>query len=133
MTTNEIEDGQGLVVEVKMALKWNGRRRSVHVKSDEGRIVACDRYKSALRAFARAHEWRRLIDTGVYRGPDELAKAAGVDAGSVRKTLRLARLSPRIVRAFLEDNHPDDLTISRLQEIKTLSWDEQERIAGLTG
>ncbi len=62
---------------------------------------------------------------------DELAKTLHIDAGSVRKTLRLARLSPRIVRAFLEDRHPDGLNIAKLMEIKTLSWDEQERLVGL--
>ena len=37
-------------------------------------------------------------------------------------------LSPKIVEAILNGHQPEDLTVQKLLNVKTLDWQEQERI-----
>ncbi|GGC69707.1 hypothetical protein GCM10011504_54490 [Siccirubricoccus deserti] len=50
-----------------------------------------------VKALARAHRWKRLLDEGRYASLSEMAKAEKIDRGYLGKMLRLTLLAPDIV------------------------------------
>jgi hypothetical protein len=73
-----------------------------------------------IRALARAHRWKRMLEQGRYRSAGELAEAEGVTRSFVNRLLRLTLLTPEIVESILDGRQ---LTMSSV-------WDEQrERFA----
>jgi site-specific DNA recombinase len=82
-----------------------------------------------VKAVARARRWSDDLLTGRARSVDELARREGVEGRSVRRLIRLAALSPRIVEAIVEGRQPSDLTvmsITRRIELPLL-WSAQEQ------
>ena len=57
--------------------------------------------EALIRALARAHGWKRMLDEGIYRSAGELAEAEGVTRGFVNPLLRLTLLCPEISRQSL--------------------------------
>ena len=49
----------------------------------------------------------------------------------VRYTLRLAFLSPRVIRAIMQGQEPDGLSLASLRRLTTANWSEQEKFLGL--
>ena len=45
-------------------------------------------------------------------------------------TIRLATLSPRIIRAALSGDLPDGFSLQKVRKIETDDWEEQERLLG---
>ena len=45
-------------------------------------------------------------------------------------TLRLATLSPRIIRAALSGELPDGFSLQKVRKVETDDWEEQERQLG---
>ena len=45
-------------------------------------------------------------------------------------TIRLATLSPRIIRAAMKGELPDGFSLQRVRKIETDDWEEQERLLG---
>jgi hypothetical protein len=51
-----------------------------------------------VKALARAHRWRRLLERGRYRSLRELAAAEGVDRVYIARMLQLTLLAPDYCR-----------------------------------
>jgi hypothetical protein len=49
-----------------------------------------------IRALARAHRWKRLLDEGSYRSAGALAETEGVTRSFVNRLLGLTLLAPDI-------------------------------------
>lgn len=82
-----------------------------------------------VKIIAKGHYWNKLIDEGKVQTAKEIAeseKEHNVDY--VKKAIRLNILSPRIVEKVLAGFQPEDLTVEKLCNIKTLDWEEQVRI-----
>ena len=58
--------------------------------------------ETLIRALARAHRWKRLLEEGTYRSAAEIAEAEGVTRSFVNRLLRLTLLAPDIVEAILD-------------------------------
>jgi hypothetical protein len=58
--------------------------------------------ETLIRALARAHRWKRLIEHGTYKSAAEIAQAEGITRSFVNRLLRLTLLPPEIVEAILE-------------------------------
>src|SRR4051794_26130794 len=54
-----------------------------------------------LKALARAHRWRRRIESGEYASITELARAEGVNESYACRLLRLTLLAPSIITDIL--------------------------------
>ena len=83
-----------------------------------------------LKSFAKATAWMKMIDEGKVASISQLAELVGIDRHFVLHTLRLATLSPRIVRAALSGDLPDGFSLQKVRKIETDDWEEQERILG---
>src|SRR6185503_5137471 len=67
-----------LTVHVPMTFAMRGGRKAV--VSDLVQGTPCPRTESALlKALARAHRWRKLIEDGEFASITELARAKGVN------------------------------------------------------
>ena len=83
-----------------------------------------------LKAFATAIAWTKLIDEGKATSISQLSEIVGVDRHFVLYTLRLATLSPRIIRSALSGEMPDGFSLQKIRKIETDDWEEQERLLG---
>ena len=77
-----------------------------------------------MRALARAHRWRRLLDRGSYHSAVKLAEAEGVTRSFVNRLLRLTLLAPDIQEAILDGHHPKGLQLNDLALLPH-DWGEQ--------
>jgi hypothetical protein len=78
-----------------------------------------------LKAFARAHRWRRMIESGEYASIAELAKAEGVNESYACRVLRLSLLAPSIVTGILDGRHDSEVMLKQLMKPLPVRWDEQ--------
>lgn len=108
-----------------------GRRRLII--ADKGEVTDVDRDESntLIRSFARARLWTQLLERGEFADIKDLAESLGFDRPYVVRILRLANLSPRILRAVISKQLPDGFTAERLVRIKSDLWEEQEREIGI--
>ncbi|MGE0410020.1 MAG: recombinase family protein [Amphiplicatus sp.] len=88
---------------------------------------------SVVALLARAHRWK----THWFENPDHelqsIVEAAGGDATTAHRTLRLAFLAPDIVEALLQGCAPD-ITAEALKRVPSLpaNWGEQRAILKFT-
>jgi hypothetical protein len=78
-----------------------------------------------LKALARAHRWRRLIESGEYASITELAKSEGINESYACRLLRLTLLAPSIVTEILDGRQSSNLTLKDLLKPLPNRWDEQ--------
>jgi site-specific DNA recombinase len=86
-----------------------------------------------LKAVARARRWSDDLVSGRVESVDALAKREGLDKRSVRRLIRLAFLSPKIVEAIAEGRQPPELTVIALVRRLDLPllWRAQEQPLGV--
>ena len=92
-----------------------------------GRRRSRGRDETLIRALARAHRWKRLLEEGKYRSAAELAEAEGVTRSFVNRLLRLTLLAPDIVEAILDGRQPKALQLEELTRTLPSAWDEQRQ------
>jgi hypothetical protein len=83
-----------------------------------------------IQAVAKAHLWWEWIKDGDVKSLSEIAKREGIDKAQVTRWLRLAFLSPTLVRQIRAGAHPTSLTIESLTRQVDLptNWQEQEAL-----
>ena len=117
-------DQTTITVHVPMTFTIRGGRKTI--LSDATPAPPCPRIDNALlKAFARAHRWRRMIEGGEYASITELAKAEGVNESYACRLLRLSLLAPSIVTAILDGRNDSDVMLKQLMRPLPVRWDEQ--------
>ena len=81
-----------------------------------------------VKALARAHRWKRLLEEGRYASITELAKAEKIDRGYLGRILLLTLVAPDIIQAVLDGRQPADLGLPRLMKPFPVVWSEQRQI-----
>jgi len=81
-----------------------------------------------LKALARAHHWRRMIESGEYASITELADAEGVDQSYACRLLRLTLLAPAIVTEILNGRLNSEIMLKQLLKPFPVNWDEQKAL-----
>lgn len=96
--------GQSTVsVRVPFRLRKHGGRKLVVTPDGKPLPLQQRQIDNALvKALARAHRWKYLLETGQYTGLTELAVAEKINRSYVSRVLRLTLLAPNIVEAILE-------------------------------
>ena len=69
-----------------------------------------------VKALARAHRWKKMLDDGRYGTVTELAAGEKLDRGYLGKILMLTLLAPDIVEAILDGRQPEGMTLPGLVE-----------------
>ena len=78
-----------------------------------------------IKALARAHRWKRMLDDGRYGSVSELAAAQKLDRGYLGRILMLTLLAPDIVEAIMDGRQPAELGVHVLREGFPVEWGEQ--------
>ena len=125
-------DGDDGKIVVPARLKRNLGRARIEVASpgDDAEETAADGDLAVVRALRKCHKWADLLTTGTYHDKKALAGALGLSNIYLGKMLRLAYLSPRIVEAIMLGELPS-ISVTKLQELDTPIWVEQERQLGV--
>ena len=78
-----------------------------------------------IKALARAHRWKKLLESRTYATVDDLAKAEKINASYISRVLRLTLLAPAIVEAILDGRQPADLQLDDILKPFPINWQEQ--------
>ena len=126
------EDGRTLTVRVPLAHRKRGGRKLV-VAPDGGEWApARPRVDNALvKALARAHRWRRMLESGKFSTIQDLAAAEGINASYVSRLLRLTLLAPTIVESILDGRQPSALRINAMLGPFSTEWSRQNGLLRL--
>ena len=124
-----------VVVPLKIR-QWGGHKAIIApdgaaLTSEEAQsgVVSTRGDPALVKALARAHRWRRMLEAGEHGTVRELAKAEKVKKTYITRALRLTLLAPEIIEAILEGRQPAAMTMAGLLNPFPVVWAEQR--AGL--
>lgn len=78
-----------------------------------------------LRAIGRAWAWRRRMEAGEFSTVQELAEAVGLAERHVSRLMRLAYLSPDVLKRLVCGREPPTISIYNLTFLTGKTWREQ--------
>jgi hypothetical protein len=102
--TNWTLDGDAITVFIPMTWKRRGGRKVI-IAPDGGDAWAPAKARpdeTLIRALARAHRWKRLLEAGRYRSAQEIADAEKIGRSFVSRLLRLTLLALDIQEAIFD-------------------------------
>jgi hypothetical protein len=116
-----------ITVRVPITIRRRGGRKLV-VAPDGSPAWAPQRARvdsMLIKALARAHRWKRMLDDGRYGSVSELAAAEKLDRGYLGRILMLKLLAPDIVEAIMDGRQPAEFGVHVLREGFPLEWGQQ--------
>jgi hypothetical protein len=124
---DQICDGETLTVQIPLRLRRRGGRKLMIVpKGATAWAPQRARVDNAMvKAIARAHRWRRLLESGEYGSITDLAAAEKINQSYVCRVLRLTLLAPDVVEAILDGRHTAEMTLATMMEPFPVGWQEQ--------
>lgn len=120
-------DGDTITVFIPMKWKRRGGRKVIIAPdgSDAWTIAKPRRDETLIRALARAHRWKRLLEEGTHHSAEEIAHAEKIDRSFVNRLLRLTLLAPDIQEAILDDRQPKGMQLEELVRGMPSEWEKQ--------
>ena len=115
-----------ITVRVPVTIRKRGGRKLV--VAPDGAPWARPRARidnTLIKALARAHRWKKMLDDGRYGSVTALAAGDKLDRGYLGKILMLTLLAPDIVVAVLDGRQPAELGVHVLREGFPVEWGEQ--------
>lgn len=109
-------EGNTIIVTIPMTWKRRGCRKVIIAPdgSDAWAPAKPRHDETLIRALARAHRWKRMLEEGTCRSAGEIAEAEGITRSFVNRLLRLTLLAPAIQEAILDGRHPKALQLEEL-------------------
>jgi len=126
------DDGRTLTVRVPLTVRKRGGRKQVVMP--DGACWGQPRPRidnTMVKAIARAHRWKRLMESGRFASVTELAEAEKINQSYLCRVLRLTLLAPDIVEAILDGRQPAAIQIDALLKPMPLEWAAQRAALGL--
>jgi hypothetical protein len=115
-----------ITVHVPLKFVTRGGRKAIFVPvSDAAASPQANHSNALIKALARAHRWRKLIEDGEYASITELADAKGVNQSYACRLLRLTLLAPDIVDAVLNGRQPCTVKRADLLRPMPAEWRRQ--------
>ena len=132
MKTELSPDGKFLTIHIPMRFRKRGGRKLLIAASDSPGWVPPKPKKedNLIRALAKAHHWRMLLDTGQVSSMDEIAKMEKIRASYVGRMMDLTLLAPDIVKAILNGRQPKGLSLREFRDAIPIDWEEQRQKFG---
>ena len=122
-------EGNTIVVDIPMTWKRRGGRKVI-IAPDGGDAWAPAKPRqdeTLIRALARAHRWKRMLEDGRYQSAAEIAEAEGITRSFVNRIMRLTLLAPDIQEAILEGRQPKAMQLEELTRAMPIAWQEQRQ------
>ena len=121
------QPGVKLTTFIPVRIKRRGGRKVVVPASTDKMLPEHD--APILTALSRAFHWQRLIDEGIVKSGSDIARQEGLNQSTVDELLRLALLSPAVVRSILDGHQPKTLSLIWLKNnLLPSDWDEQHEL-----
>lgn len=121
-----------LTVHVALALGKRGGRKLVLAPEGGPAWSGRPRVDNAMvKALARAHRWKRMLETGEFATAKELAVAAKINPSYLGRVLRLILLAPDLAEGILDGTQPRELQLDKLFRYFPEEWTEQRKVFGL--
>ena len=119
--------GAKLTTFIPVRIKRHGGRKVVIPASTDNKMPEHD--APILTALSKAFHWQRLIDEGIVSSGSDIARREGLHQTTVNELLRLALLSPAMVRSILEGRQPKTLSLLWLKNhLPPSDWDDQHQL-----
>ena len=121
------DDGSILTVNIAITFQQQGGRKQIVAPPGED-IWSQQKSKpdnTMIKALARAHRWKKLLESDAYATVDDLAKAEKINASYISRVLRLTLLAPAIVEAILDGSQSADLKLDDILKPFPVYWVEQ--------
>ncbi|MGZ9092761.1 MAG: hypothetical protein ACXW3T_14555 [Rhodoplanes sp.] len=127
---NWVFDGKAITVRIPMTWKRRGGRKAI-IAPDGGDAWAPAKRRpdeTLIRALARAHRWKRMLEEGNHDAINALAKAENINRAYVCRLLNLTLLAPDIVEAILDGRQQKNMTLASLIGSIPGIWQEQSEL-----
>ena len=122
-------DGTTIIVRIPITWKRLGGRKAI-IAPDGSAAWAPAKPRpdeTLIRALARAHRWKGMLEECRYRSAGELAETEGVTRSFVNRLFRLTLLAPDIQEAIIDGRQPKGMQLEELTRVMPSGWDEQRR------
>ncbi|HYN38296.1 MAG TPA: hypothetical protein VES39_03500 [Rhodospirillales bacterium] len=122
-------DGDTITVFIPITWKRHGGRKII-LAPDGGDAWTPARPspdEALIRALARAHRWKGMLEEGRFRSAGELAEAEGLTRSFVNRLLRLTLLAPDIQEAILDGRQTKGMQLEELTRAVPMEWEKQRR------
>ena len=122
-----------LTIRVPLTLRRYGGRKLVIVPEGEGVPVRAKPTPddTLLKALARAHRWRRMLESGQVASLNELSEAEKINPSYLTRIYRLTLLAPDIVETILDGRQPRTLQLADLMDDMPVEWNQQREMFGV--
>ena len=115
-----------ITVRVPVTIRRRGGRKLVVAPDGAPWSPPRARIDSTLvKALARAHRWKKMLDDGRYGSVTELAAGEKLNRGYLGRILMRTLLAPDIVEAIMDGRQPAELGVHVLREGFPVEWGEQ--------
>jgi hypothetical protein len=121
-------DGRTLTIRVPFSMRMRGGRKLVI--TPDGRPWSRSRAlvdSSLIKALARAHRWKSLLETGEYASATELARSEKINMSYLSRVLRLTLLAPDIIEAVLDGRPSGTLQLAAVLKPFPIEWEAQRK------
>ena len=117
------------ITDIQMSFRPRGGRTVIVLPDGSRGVVRREATidNTMIKVIARGFRWQRLLYDGTYATIEDLAAAEKINPSYVSRILRLAYLSPVVVQAILDGEHPAWLTRRHLLEPFPTDWKQQEK------
>ena len=123
-------DGRTMVISIPILMRRTGGRKKVITPENAAPWspppVRVD--NTILKALARAHRWRGMLESKLFDSVRDLAKAEKINEAYLGRVLRLTLLSPKITEAILSGRQREELELAELLKPFPIEWDKQEAL-----
>ena len=132
MKTDLSPDGKILTVHIPAQFRKRGGRKLLIAAPGPSQWVPPKPKKndSLIRALAKAHQWRELLDSGRVTSMNGIAKRENVRISYVGRMLDLTLLAPDIIKTILNGRQPKGLSLREFRGGVPLEWGDQRRKFG---
>lgn len=121
-------DAGAFTVTVPMTFRKRGGRKLVIAPNgaDAWALPRARIDNTMVKALARAHRWKKQLDTGRFQTVQDLAEAEKINPSYIARVLRLTLLAPDIVEAILDGRQPAGLQLDDLLAPFPVEWGAQK-------
>ncbi|MDO8607743.1 MAG: hypothetical protein Q7R40_14485 [Phaeospirillum sp.] len=120
-------------IRVPLTLRRHSGRKLVIVPEGQGVPVRAKPTPddTLLKALARAHRWKRMLESGQVASLNELSEAEKISPSYLTRIYRLTLLAPDIVETILDGRQPRTLQLADLMDDMPVEWDRQRERYGM--
>lgn len=129
-----LNDAGALTVTVPMTFRKRGGRKLVIAPNgaDAWALPRARIDNTMVKALARAHRWKKQLDSGRFQTVQDLAEAERINPSYIARVLRLTLLAPDIVEAILDGRQPAAMQLDDLLAPFPVEWAQQASSFGIS-